>query len=194
MDASSVFLHQKLTSEGLSGTVITTKTLPTKASPTCLNVEPRRKWEFYLVNSIRTEHYSTAITILRVTMLLIDFSGCFYLLMEKVGRVTRWPQPPMVAHHQWFAGNGTRLAPFHLKSPLNHTSTDFYPVKKSNTTTCIFLCQRKISYINQLVSFFGHHWRNSWKNLTCYRTNTTHSKNGFDFCLSKKNARDACTD
>lgn len=89
MDASSVFLHQKLTSEGLSGTVITTKTLPTKASPTCLNVEPRRKWEFYLVNSIRTEHHSTAITILRVTMLLIDFSGCFYLLMEKVGRVTR---------------------------------------------------------------------------------------------------------
>lgn len=56
MDASSVFLHQKLTSEGLSGMVITTKTLPTKASPTCLNVEPRRKWEFYLVNSTSLQH------------------------------------------------------------------------------------------------------------------------------------------
>lgn len=55
-DASSVFLHQNLTSEGLSAMVLTTKTLPIKASPTHLNVEPRRKWEFYWVHSVRTEH------------------------------------------------------------------------------------------------------------------------------------------
>lgn len=63
-DASSVFLYQKLTSEGLSAVVITTKTLPTKASPMHLKVEPRRKWEFYLVNSVRTKLCSTVITIL----------------------------------------------------------------------------------------------------------------------------------
>lgn len=49
--------------------VITTETLPTKASLMHLNVKPRRMWEFYLVNSVRTEHYSTVITTLRVTML-----------------------------------------------------------------------------------------------------------------------------
>lgn len=72
--ASSDFLHLSA-SEGLSTMVITTKTFPIKTSLTHLNVEPRRKCEFYLVNSVRTKHDSTVITILRVMMLNFQNSG-----------------------------------------------------------------------------------------------------------------------
>ena len=138
MDAFSVFLHQKLRPGGLSATVMITKTLPTKGSPTCLNLQPRRKWEFYLVNSIWTEHYSTVITTLRTTMLLCcrwpSADASPYCTLPP--RQRTWAERPGPTSHlrlPTISGPlvmDARSAPSHLKSPLYQASTDFYPVKK----------------------------------------------------------------
>lgn len=103
-----------------------------------LDLQPRRKWEFYLVHLVTTKHYSTVITTLRMTMLLC----CWWPSADASTYSTlppRWrmwaEHPGPITHLRLPTISGplvtdARSAPSHLKSPLYQASADFYPIKK----------------------------------------------------------------
>lgn len=155
--------------------------MPTKGSPTHVKSSAKKKIGVLLGEcdkdwTVQHSNYNTEDD--NAALLLMTFSRGFYLLqaspqLKNMGRMSRSHWPPTTAHHLWATGDGcqgstlpsevtTVVSKYRLPS---HKTT-----KEPNTTACILLCQRNVSYGNQLLSLATT--EKTVEKQTCYRTET----------------------